>query len=379
MILTDIANYRFTNQQLAGTKFTGAVDLIAWFGAVQAQEYAQTKWGLGLRLANTVDSDIEKAFNDGKILRTHILRPTWHFVTAEDIRWLLMLTAPRVNAANAFMYKSLALDEKVFNRCNDIMIAELQGGRHLTRDAINEAFQKNNIDAKGHRLSYIMMQAELRGLVCSGARMGNQFTYALLEERVPQTDEKNYDEALTEITKRYFLSRGPASIKDFSTWSGLTLTACKQGIEMNKPYLNTQIIENTEYYFTDRATQNDKQIKEIFLLPIYDELIMGYKDRDPIFEFKNSLKTAKLLYECMIIFEGQVIGSWKRTMKQKSMEVEFDLFKPLTKNQTKALEHALLRLEDFTNMKVNDKQRIVQPGDYLFYRKLPLFNQLGVK
>lgn len=310
MNLSEIAKYRFNSQQFIGSKFTNAIDLICWFGAVQAQEYAQTKWGLGLRLPMLLDSDIEKDFTDGKILRTHLLRPTWHLVTADDIRWLLMLTAPRVNNVNGFMYRELELDEKIFKRCNNILIKTLENGKQLTRDEINEEFHKNKIKAAGHRLSYIMMYAELAGIICSGARQGNQFTYALLEERVPKSQPIQYDEALAELTKRYFTSRSPATMKDFSTWSGLTLTACKKGIEMNKSYFNKEVIEEDVYYFTNDILLNNEPNKNIYLLPIYDEFIMGYKDRSAIFELKNSLKDiSPFHYDCMIAFDGQIIGT----------------------------------------------------------------------
>ena len=290
MTLLQIAKYRLINQQIADTKLKSAVEMVQWLGAVQAQEYAQTKWGLGLRLPHLIDSDIEKDFTDGKILRTHLLRPTWHFVTADDIRWLLMLTAPRVNAVNAYMYRQLELNENIFSRCNKILGKTLQGGKQLTRDTINEDFRKNKIEVKGHRLSYIMMYAELAGLICSGARLGNQFTYALLDERVPKIQSKNYDEALAELTKRYFTSRSPATIKDFSTWSGLSLTDCKNGIEMTKSFFEKEFIGKEEYYFTGNIRLNKKTIQDIYLLPVYDEFIMGYKDRSAIFDFKNRIK-----------------------------------------------------------------------------------------
>ena len=221
MTFPEIAKHRLLTQQIVEAKVKSAIEMIVWFGAVQAQEYAQTKWGIGLRLPHLNDNDIEKDFTEGKILRTHLLRPTWHLVTGDDIRWLLFLTASRVNAANAYMYRQLELDDAVFNRCNKILIKTLQGGKQLTRDALNEEFKRNKIIAAGHRLGYIMMRAELDGIICSGAREGNQFTYTLLEDRVPQSKARNYDEALAELTIRYFTSRGPATIKDFSTWSGL--------------------------------------------------------------------------------------------------------------------------------------------------------------
>ena len=353
MTFPEIAKHRLLNQQILEPKFKSAIEMVAWFGAVQAQEYAQTKWGLGLRLPHLNDNDIEKDFTKGKILRTHLLRPTWHFVTADDIRWLLMLTAPRVNAANAYMYRKLELESTIFNRCNKILIKTLQGGKQLSRDAINEEFKRNKIIAAGHRLSYIMMRAELDGIICSGARRGNQFTYTLLEERVPQARARNQDEALAKLTKRYFTSRGPATVKDFSTWSGLTLTDCKKGIAMVGTYLIQEQVDNEKLYYSSHISLNKKQFQNIYLLPIYDEFIMGYKNRNAILEFRNSIKPKPLFhFDNTIICEGQIIGTWKRVIKKKSMDLAYDFFKPSNEVQLNAFENTIRRLEEFTGLKV---------------------------
>ncbi len=359
--LLEVARYRLTSQQLVSTKLNSAVDIVKWLGAVQAQEYNQTKWGLGLRLEHLSDSDIEQDFNDGKIIRTHVLRPTWHFVSADDIRWLLMLTAPRVNAVNAYMYRQLELDNAIFKRCHKILEKSLRGGKQLTREVINENFKKNKIEAKGHRLSYLMMQAELAGLICSGARQGNQFTYALMDERIPKSAPKSYDEALAELTKRYFISRGPATIKDFSTWSGLTLTECKKGIAMIKGFLENESIEGNEYYFDENILLSKKQITHVYLLPIYDEFIMGYKDRSALLVFKNGLKSPSAFHHnCMVVYDGQIIGTWKRLMEASRIDVEFEFFSRLDKQQRKALTICVHRLAAFSNMKVNDVSKKAQ-------------------
>jgi len=210
---SEIAKCRLLNQQLAETKFTNAPEIVAWLGAVQAQEYYQAKWALGLRLPHLTDTDLEQDFTEGNLIRTHLLRPTWHFVTPKDIRWLLALTAPRVNAVNAYMYRKLELEQLGFNRCYDIIAKALQGGFQLTRTELNTLLNQSNIVTNSLRLSCIMMRAELDGIVCSGARKGNQFTYVLLDERVPPTNFITQDEALAELTKRYFTSRGPATLK----------------------------------------------------------------------------------------------------------------------------------------------------------------------
>jgi len=358
MNVTDIAKYRLVNQQLTGSKIKSAVEMVEWFAAIQGQEYAQTKWGLGLRLQDINDGDIERDLNDGNILRTHLLRPTWHFISAKDIRWLLALTAPRVQVANGFMYRQLELDNKVFSKCNKILIKILQDGRQLTRVEINDAFKKHRVIAENLRLIYIIMNAELAGIICSGARRGNQFTYALLDERVKHKHSLNKDEALAELATRYFKSRGPATVKDFSTWSDLTLTDCRKGIEMIKPILHKEVGESQEYFFTSEIPLIKYQFKKIYLLPVYDEYIMGYKDRSAIMLYKkNHTPALAFRYDSMIVFEGQVIGTWKRVIAKNLLAMEFDLFKPFTKDQDKLFNDAVHHLEKFTNMPVNYKQQ----------------------
>lgn len=348
MLLTDIAKIRLYKQQITNTKFTDAVDTVEWLGAVQAQEYAQTKWSLGLRLKNINDDDIERSFSEGKVLRTHLLRPTWHFVSAKDIYWLLELTAPRVQSANAFMYRKLELDSKVFNVCNNILENILQGRKQLTRNSINESFRKNNIVAQGHRLSYIMMNAELEGIICSGARQGNQFTYALLEERAKPTKQISRDEALAKLTTRYFKSRSPATVKDFSTWSGLSLIDCKKGIETIEDALKKETIEETEYYYLKDTKPINKVPDDIYLLPIYDEFIMGYKDRNAIMQFKNSLKfNPPFHYDSMIVQNGQVIGTWKRTINKSSIDMKVQFFSSFDGKQKRAFDTAVQCFEEF--------------------------------
>jgi len=253
------------------------------------------------------------------------------------------------------MYRQLELDNRIFKRCHKILEKLLQGGNQLTRNAINEIFKKDKIEAKGHRLSYIMMQAELAGLICSGARQGNQFTYALMEERVGKSKLKNHDQALEELTKRYFTSRGPATLKDFSTWSGLTVSECKRGMEMIKAVFENETIERSQYYFNENIFSQKGPIQNLYLLPIYDEFIMGYKDRSALMVFKNQLKSPpNFHHDCMVVYDGQIIGTWKRTALANRLEVEFDFFRRLDKYQRIALADALSDLQAFSDMTVND-------------------------
>jgi hypothetical protein len=350
--LSELVKIRLASQQLLASTFKSGKELVNWFGAIQGQEYAQTKWGLGMRLPKLKDPEIERELTDGAILRTHLLRPTWHFVSPADIRWLLKLTAPRIKAASAFMFRQVELNDTVFRKCNRILTRLLQGGRHLTRAEINNEFRKNKIVADGHRLSYIMMQAELDAIICSGARKGNQFTYALLDYRAPGGKILDKEASLAELSERYFRSRGPATVNDYAIWSGLTIADCRIGIELIKNKLEKITSGNRTYYFTNNVLLKKHSASGVFLLPPYDEYIMGYKDRSAIFEFKNSLNPdPSLRHVCMIIKEGQVIGTWKRTLAKSRIILEYDLFS-LQHNSDSGMERIINRYSEFNKLPV---------------------------
>jgi len=201
-------------------------------GAVQAQEYALAKWSLGQRSRDAHDAIVEQAIADGAILRTHVLRPTWHFVLPEDIRWMLDLTGPRVQASTGSYLRKLGLDEDVLMKANTKIERALRGGNQLMRKELKVVLEKGGIEVDGVRLGFIMGDAELNGLVCSGARRGKQHTYALLSERAPDARVLDPDVALLELTLRYFTSHGPATVKDFNWWSSLRMADIRTGIEM---------------------------------------------------------------------------------------------------------------------------------------------------
>lgn len=256
MTTSDIINCRLINQHIATTSFKRPQEIVSWLVAMQAQEFAMAKWAIGLRLPGFNDADIEKLFNDGEILRTHLMRPTWHFVTPLDIRWMLSLTAPRVNAVNAYWYRKFELDPATFKRSNHMLVKTLEGGKQLTRATLKSALEQAKIFADGLRLGYLLMRAELDGIVCSGARQGKQFTYALLEERVPPARRLHHEEALAEFTQRYFASRGPATLQDFVYWSGLTMKEAKAGAASLKPEFVHEIIDDQDYIFGPSASKN---------------------------------------------------------------------------------------------------------------------------
>jgi len=353
LTISEIPRYRFYNQHIGRAKFEKPGDVVAWLGAMQGQEYAMAKWGVAQRMKEITDAELDKAFADGDILRTHLLRPTWHFVTPADIRWVLSLSAPRVHAMNAFMYRKLELDSTLFKRSNDVLTKSLQGGKQLTRVELASALQQAGIDTAGElRMGYILMQAELDALICSGARRGKQFTYALLEERVPPARKLERDEALVELIKRYFTSRGPATMKDFSVWSGLTMTDAKHGIEMLKPELEHEVIDGQTYWFVESALPAKAASARAHMLPIYDEYVMGYRDRSAMLGSleREKFNAGGVAFDNLIVINGMLVGSWKRTLSKREVSIETNLNTRLTKVEQKAVDAAAAEFGRFLGL-----------------------------
>ena len=311
------------------------------------------KWGIAQRMREITDSELDQAFANGSILRTHLLRPTWHLVAPADIRWMLELTGPRVQAVNAYMYRKLDMDNAFFKRSNAALIKALQGGKQLTRVELASALQQAGIETAGElRMGYILMRAELEGIICSGARRGKQFTYALLEERAPQVRPLDREEALVELVRRYFTSRGPATLKDFVTWSGLTMADVKRGIELLKPKLEYVIVDEQTYWFADSALSPKMSSKTAHLLPIYDEYVMGYKDRSALLGAleKEKFGVASIAFDNIIVMDSLLIGSWKRTLSKNEVLVETNFNVPLTKSIQKAVTADIERFGKFLGL-----------------------------
>src|ERR1700761_4806442 len=206
---------RLLNQHLTSPSFTRPADLVYYMCAIQSQEYAGAKWAIAQRLKGSLEKNIEDAFTNGDIIRTHVMRPTWHFVHPKDIRWMLGLTAPRVQAIAGTQDRQFQLDHAVFSKCEKAIIKAMTGGKTLMRNEIAEALQQAGVATNDQRFIHIMMEMELIGLVCSGGRQGKQFTYTLLDERVPAVKSLDRQDALAALAERYFTAHGPATLQDF--------------------------------------------------------------------------------------------------------------------------------------------------------------------
>ncbi len=342
----DIAHQRLRSQRLTGTGFEQTGQVVQWLGAVQSQDYTAAKWAVAQRAKGLTDSAIEQSFADGTILRTHVMRPTWHFVAPGDIRWLLALTAPRVHAANAYQYRRLELDPALIKRSNAILSKALQGGQQSTRAELASALRRAGIASSDLRLVYLIASAELEGIICSGARRGKQFTYALLDERVPAAKTLTRDEALAELTRRYFTSHGPATEDDFRWWSGLTRADVRSGLEMVKGGLGQEALDGKSYWFATSRPLTRNTSQAAYLLPNYDEYVVGYTDRSAIFDSSHADQLdgrRNPLFQHTLVINGQIAGTWKRTLKKEAVVIELNPFARLTKADNQALARAAHR------------------------------------
>lgn len=349
----DIAGQRLTNQALTGSPMTDPVAVVQWLGAVQAQDYAAAKWAVGLRLPGATDNDIEQAMTTGTILRTHVMRPTWHFVAPADIRWLLALTAPRVNATNAYYYRKNELDDATFRRSNAALGHALQGNKQLMRQELMDVLQHADIATDDLRFTLIMMRAELDGVICSGARHGKQFTYALLDERAPHARMLDHDAALAELTQRYFTSHGPATVQDFVWWSGLSVTDARAGLALMSGCLLHEMIDDQTYWFAESPPPMPDHIHTAHVLPNFDEYLVGYADRSAVFDASHTQHLdgrGDILSSNAIISAGRVIGTWKRTLKKDTVTIILRSFIPLNEAETSAVTAAAHRYGAFLGL-----------------------------
>jgi hypothetical protein len=350
MNTTDIICQRLMNQQVGEPHMKQAQEVVQWLVAMQAQEYAMAKWAIGLRTTGLTDAAIERSFNEGCLLRTHLLRCTWHFVAPADIRWLLALTAPRVRATLAYYDRMLEIDSKLLKRTNTIVVKALQGGKQLTRVELRNVLEKAKIKADGQRLGHLLIHAELNALICSGARKGKQFTYALLDERVPEVKSISRADALAAFVNRYFTSRGPATLHDFASWSGLTITDAKKGAEALDSHFLKESINGQEYIFPLTVSKPLHQLQATFLMPDYDEYGMSYKDRSHITAGRKidaTSRTENPVFNRMMVADGIIVGTWKRTVEGKKVIVETVPFSPLTKAKEQAMKKAVKRFVAF--------------------------------
>ena len=333
----DPVAWRLRSQRLNRTTCGAPADVVRWLGAVQAQDYSGACWAIALRTVGATHRTIGQAFDKGAILRTHLMRPTWHFVAPADIRWMQMLTGPRVNARNAPYYRQGGLDGPALRHGVKVVERSLRGRKCLTRDALGDALASAGRPLRGQALAYLMMYAELEAVVCSGPRQGKQFTYALLEERVAPARPLERDAALAKLVLRYFSSHGPATLRDFAWWSGLTIRDAKDGIALNGGALSHEKIGELTYWFSPDDPAEPPAPPAVFLLPNYDEFGIAYRDRQLLRSVPRPRRIT-LEFPHLLVIDSELTGRWRRDLQPRSVVVYVQPFRSLTRAEIAGVE-----------------------------------------
>jgi hypothetical protein len=359
-----------------GAALSRPAEVVAWYGAVQAQEYEPAKWALALRMPDgSVDADVERAFETGRILRTHVMRPTWHFVTPADIRWMLELTAPRVHRVMSSYNRQLGLDARGLVRGIAIIERAIGDEQFLTRRELGERLQRRRLTLDGVRLAQLTMHAELEGIICSGPRRGKQSTYALVAERAPKAKRLSRDEALATLASRFFRSHGPATVRDFVWWSGLTTADAKRALEMNRA--RKEEVDGWTYWTIGpvtrppavvagrglrRAKEGRVRERAAHLLPIYDEFLVAYRDRDAVPHGPSTVASgprASVTFRHALAIAGQVAGTWRTQRSGKTPRTasgcRIDVYpmRRLTSAERRAVAEAAERYARFLSVPVD--------------------------
>jgi len=333
---------RLANQLLTRAGCAAPADVVDWFGAMQAQEYAAARWAIALRLRDrVVDAAVEQAFDEGRILRTHVMRPTWHFVTPADIRWMLELTAPRLLRAMAPYNTRLELDRRTLVKGTAVIERSLGDEGFLTRRELGERLGRARLPMATQRLAQLAMHAELEAVICSGPRRDRQFTYALVAGRAPRAARLSRDEALGELARRYFRSHAPATIRDFVWWSGLTTSDAKRAIEIAGG--RSRELDGRTYWSSTETRRAAARRRDVHLLPVYDEYLVAYRDRgfvSPLLSTPGVFSRSPIFQHTLLI-AGQVAGAWRVARSSAGLSIEIAVLRRLTAKERTAVAKAV--------------------------------------
>jgi Winged helix DNA-binding domain len=351
-LMSHIPFLRLKNHKITHNDLNTAQALVAYLGAVQAQDYPMSKWAIGLRVGGATDAQVEAALDTGALVRTHVLRPTWHIVSGHDVRWMLALTAKHIRAASAARDRDMGIDQALYTRCNDLIVKSLEGGKYLTREALMQELEKKGIETNSGRMIHFMMNAEVEGIVCNGKMQGNSQTYALMDEKVPKGPMYSREESISILALRYFTSHGPAMLQDFHWWSGLPMPDARMGMESIKKQLQSFESEGKTYWLAEGGGVDP--VDSVYFLPSFDEYTVSYKDRAAVFapQWQKEAITINGIFKPMIVVNGRVTGIWKRTIQKNRVLVEPAFFDPQNKLSSEQMERAIAPFGAFLKLNV---------------------------
>lgn len=351
----EVARLRMVSQQIAQPTCGQPSEVVEWLGAVQAQDFLGALWAVGLRMPAATEQAVEQALADKAIVRTWPMRGTIHFVAPADVRWMLELLTPRVVPGINRRLTQLGLDEAIIAASAKVVAKALQGGRQLERSALYRLLEQADIPTDSSRGLHILGRLAHDHLLCFGARAGKQPTFALLDEWAPQAKSLPRDEALAKLAQRYFTGHGPATLQDFVWWTGLTVADARAGLGAVAAQLDCEVVAGQEYYFAQDRSALRPRPREAFLLPPFDEFLVGYRDRSASLDASHNplvVPGGNGIFNPIIVIDGRVVGTWKRAFQKDSVAMTFSAFTTFSDEQTIAIAAAAERYGRFVGKAV---------------------------
>jgi winged helix DNA-binding protein len=350
----ELASLRLANQRLAGTPFRDAVEVVRWLGAVQAQEYPVARWSIGQRADGLTELDVDAALAESRLVRTHVLRPTWHLVGADDLRWLVELTRPRIERRSALRQRRLGLDDRLLDRTDALIAEALREHGPLTRGRLAAFLEERGVEARGVHLAYMLMHAELGLLICSGPLEGKRHTYALVADRVPASAVVPRERALGALATRYFTSHGPATAKDFAWWATLTAADARAAVELAGSLERIELGRRTYWWApSSAAVAAVATTSRAHLLQAYDEYVIAYSESRDLLDLDGFARVARAdgrTFSHVVVLDGQVVGRWRRIVERSSIAIDVRLARALRPRERRAVDDAVERYGVFVEL-----------------------------
>jgi hypothetical protein len=345
----DLVRRRLRSQRTVASTLEDPAEVVKWLGAVQAQDYLGSLWGIALRTRRCLEADVERAIADRSIVRTWPMRGTLHFVAAEDARWMLHLLAPRIMKRSAGRHRQLGLDAAAFTKCRARLEKALSGGRVLSRPDVYRVLERAGIATAEQRGIHILAQLAMQGVLCFGPRSGRQPTFALLDEWLPPAPVMARDEALGELARRYFTSHGPATAQDFAWWSGLPLGDARRGVDVAGRHLVADGVGGPTYWSApERALPRRRTTAH--LLPAYDEYTVAYRDRRAFLEARHAERTRNGIFSSVVLVDGRIVGTWRRRATRDQVTLTAELLERPGRDALRVLEGVAARYGAFLGL-----------------------------
>ena len=342
---------RMLNQQLLSPLYQKPQDIVAWQGAMQAQDYNYFRWAIGIRQRIPQIAQLQAAFAKAELLRLHLLRCTVQVVSQKDIGWLLPLCKERNLRTLQSWHKSIniSFSESHFEEITRAMQELLAGGKSLPKRAIAEELTSLGFLLDDRLLTSLLVRSEIEGLLCSGQMQGREATWALLSERVPTICSLTPDEALKQLAIKSFRSHSPASLDDFAWWSGLSKTQCKKALTLIANEVEEIKVEEETMYLYHNTLDCLDYARKVLLLPPYDEYLIGYKSRWVALEKKHTAKAHNNfgIFKPVILHEGRVVGNWKASIDKQGANLITELFAEKSKVKLRSLQEAINQFVEF--------------------------------